>query len=93
MIPVVLEESGSLLASAVAVENRSIHGRQFHHHQRIQRIAKVRIDVESKQPGVQLQILPMALIVRYLIKFEGDITVFIKLSLHRHHHHHHHESS
>src|SRR5260221_1712503 len=52
-----LQESGSLLAPQVALENRRIHGGEVHHHQGVERVAELRIDVESKQSGVELQVL------------------------------------
>ena len=51
------QEPGSLLSPEVSIQNRSIDRSQIHQHQSVQRIAEMRIDVESKQFGVQLQIL------------------------------------
>src|SRR6266850_826680 len=51
------EEPGGLLTSEIAIEDRWINTRQVDHHQRVQRVAESRVDVESQQPGIQLQVL------------------------------------
>ena len=51
------QELGSLLSPQVPIQNRGIDRRQIHHHQGVQRISEVWVDVESKQFRVQFQIL------------------------------------
>jgi len=51
------QELGSLLSPQVPIQNRGIDCRQIHHHQGIQRISELRVNVESKQFRVQFQIL------------------------------------
>src|SRR5258708_10748434 len=51
------EELRRFLPSKVSVENGQVDGREIDHHQSIERITKIRVDVESKQLRVQFQVL------------------------------------
>src|SRR5262249_23625829 len=54
---VIGEERGGLGAPEISVEHASMHSPQIHHHQGIERIAEARINVETKQTRIQLQVL------------------------------------
>ena len=52
------QESAAPCRPRVPVEDRGIDRRQIDHHQGVQCVSELRVDVESKQLRVQLQVLP-----------------------------------
>ena len=51
------EEPCRLVTPQVAIQDRLIDGREIDHHERVQRVPELRVDVDSKQFRVQLQVL------------------------------------
>ena len=52
------EEPCGLFTPQVAIQDRVIDDREIDHHESVQRVPELRVDVESKQFRVQFQVLP-----------------------------------